>query len=351
MRAKPRTDSSSTSVHRRTAWLLVIVVLGTVPLLAQAKTPWVPFDCVAPAPGQPGPGEDDGAGAPTERPLLQSDEAVVRRFETEIRASLFGSRWQALVDDLGRSALDAVGLGGFVDPPAGDPARSALAEALRTGAVQIRVERVADWRRRRCSEAPDRRMLFYVEATWSPPADASQDNDSDTRPRDAPPAARTFSARLAADGTLQEWGMGQALSDDGPPAPALFTLVEAGAQLATHAGGPLGHLQYVLATGYPACYAIPCVAGTRNGTLYLLDRRGTAFAFSLTPHPEREVLPPRGHRCLGAPCPGDPWVLEIGDRILAGELLNPPPGCSPHPARSPAAGTMEAVPSRAGSRP
>lgn len=238
----------------------------------------------------------------------------MRRLEGELRAVLFGSRWQAVIDHLGRSAAEAVGLGRYLPPPGDDPARSALAEALRHGTLDVRVERVVGWRCRRDRNGPDRRLAFYVEATMP------------ENPSDAPNAGRTFRALLWGDGTLGSWGMGQAVDDDAPPFRRLPTLDEAGALLADHAGGPLEHLQYVLAAGYPACYSIPCVVGARGDTLYVLDHRGFVFAFALDPRPRDEVLPPPGHTCIGAPCPGDPWVLEINDHWLAGEPLNPPTG-------------------------
>jgi len=278
-------------------------------------TPWTPFPCSGPDARS---AADNGAGTAAGAPRRLSDEEVARRVDVELRAVLFGSRWQALADDYGRSALDALGLGRFLDPPAGNPTRSALAEALRTGAVEARVERVVDWRRHRCSEGPDRRMMFYVEATWRRrPADGTQAGSG-------PP--RRFNVLLGADGTLHQWGMGAALSDDAPLGPALASLDEAGAVLAGWAGGPLEHLQYVLATGYPSCSSTPCVAGSRGDRLYILDHRGFAFAFALEPRPRDEVLPPPGHTCIGAPCAGDPWVLEINGHWLAGEPLNPPAG-------------------------
>jgi|GEM_PF-2486306 len=327
MRAEPRSIRSSTPAIRCAAWLLALVVCGAAPLLAQTKPPWepwVPFDCPAPAPGQPGQDAADGAGAADERPLLRSDEAVARRFEAELRAFLFGSRWQALVDDLGRSAADAVGLGRFLPPPGDDPALSALAEALRKGTVDLRIERVVSWRCRRDRHgrrAPARRIVFYVEATLPEGLDG------------APNAGRTFRALLSGDGTLGSWGMGQAVSpDDAPPFRRLPTLDQAAALLADRAGGPLDHVQYVLAGGYPACYSIPCVAGSRGDTLYVLDHRGLLFAFALDPRPRDEVLPPPGHTCIGGPCAGDPWVLEIRGHWLAGELLNPPGACDRAPS-------------------
>jgi len=287
--------------------------------------PWVPFSCSEPT------GESSARStadsATDAAPPLRSKAEAVRRVEVELRAVLFGSRWQALVDDYGRSAMDAIGLGRLLDPPAGDPTRSAFAEALRTGAVQARVERVADWRHRRCSDPPERRMVVYVEATWHrPPDDGTQDG---------PGPLRRFDVLLGADGTLHQWSMGAALSDDAPLGPALASLGDAGEILSRHAGGPLEHLQYVFAAGYPACFSIPCVVGAHGDTLYVLDHLDRVFAFALDPRPRDEVLPPPGHTCLGAPCPGDPWVLEINGRFLAGELLESARGRGPsEPTRS-----------------
>lgn len=129
---------------------------------------------------------------------------------------------------------------------------------------------------------------------------------------------------MTASGRFRSWG-GGSFEEHGPLARfRLPTLEEAAATMAAQAGGPVERAQYVLAHGYPHCSGVPCIAAVRSGTLYLLELNGRFFAFDLEPRSEAEVRPPPPERCIGAPCAGYPYVLGVGDRWLAGELVSDP---------------------------
>jgi hypothetical protein len=258
----------------------------------------VPFDC-APA-----------GGSANAEPAPLSDEEVARSFEAQVRASLFGAPWRALVDDVARGAADALGLGGLLDPPnPHDPDHSALLEALRKHSLHYRVVRVVSWRRTRCTGEPGRRSAFYLEATLP------------SRPGEP---AKRLTARLTGQGRLQGFGIAPTEPTGHLPPAELATLEDGAKRLAVEAGGPVEDAEYVFATGYPSCYAIPCVAARRGDTLYLLEARGRVFAFSLEPHTREEAFPTTGRPCLGGPCRSDPWTLQAGDHWLTGRLLCPP---------------------------
>lgn len=288
--------------------MFVTAIAGLPPSGAAASSSgaWVPFECAASSSAA----GDDGGRPEARGPILTSDDEVTRAFEKQAREILFGGRWRAALDDLGRSAAEVLGLGSSL-PPASrdDPELAAFVEVLRTHALDERVERVVSWERARCGGDPGRKTAFYLEARW----DGGLER-----------------ALLSARGKLRSWSSAVRQPKTREPAHRsppveLPTLERAAARIAEHAGGPVRDVQYVLASGYPRCRSIPCVAARRGESLYLLEARGRLFAFSLEPRPEDEILRPPGRRCLGAPCPGDPWVVAIGDRWLAGEVVSVPP--------------------------
>ena len=261
----------------------------------------MPFDCAPPG------GEADGNATAEPAPL--SDEEVARSFEAQVRAEAFGGPWRALFDDAARTAAEALGLGRFARPPnANDPDRSALLEAIRKHTLHYRVVRVVSWKRTRCGSDPGRRTAYYLEARLPTP---------EGRPDEQ------VNGLLTGRGKLQTFGVGPTGQAGHLPPAKLPTLEQAAERLAVETGGPVEDAEYVLADGYPSCSAIPCVAARRGDALYLLEAHGRVFAFSLEPHTRNEVLPPPGLTCLGAPCPGDPWTLQAGDKWLTGQLLCP----------------------------
>jgi hypothetical protein len=166
--------------------------------------------------------------------------------------------------------------------------------------MDYRVERVVSWEPSRCGGAPDQKGAFYLEAAWD---------------------GRRLRALQTTSGRLRSWG-GGSFEEPGPLVRIrLPTLGEAAATMAAEAGGALGRAQYVLAHGHPYCHGVPCIAAVRGETLYLLELNGRLFAFDLDPRPEAEVFPPPPERCLDGPCAGYPWVVRVGDRWLAGELV------------------------------
>lgn len=291
---------------RRASAAFLAVALLPAGAVSPASDAWVPFECAASAPVA----GDDGGRAEARGPILTSDDEVTRAFERQVREILFGGRWRAALDDLGRSAAELLGFGSSL-PPASrdDPELAAFLEALRTHSLDDRVERVVSWERARCGGDPGRQTAFYLEARW----DGGLER-----------------ALLSARGRLRSWSSAVRQPKAREPAhrsPSveLPTLERAAVRIAELAGGPVRNVQYVLASGYPRCRTIPCVAARRDATLYLLEARGRLFAFPLEPRPEDEILRPPGHRCLGAPCLGDPWVVAIGDRWLAdGRVLGRP---------------------------
>ncbi len=261
---------------------------------AGSREPWVPFDCTSVS-----------GRAETETAPL-SDAEVVQAFEAQARARLLGGPWRALLDEAARTTADALSLENLLAPPApGDPDRSALAEGIRKHALQYRVVRAVSWKRSRCSGEPGRRTALYLEA----PLPCQR--------------LKRVSALLSGRGKLLSYWIAWTGPSGSRPKQELPTLEDAEERLAVEAGGEVADVEYILADGYPSCYAIPCVAAHRGNTLYLLEARGRVFAFPLEPHTREEAFPSSGRPCIGAPCLGDPWVLQIGDKWLAGRLLCP----------------------------
>jgi hypothetical protein len=265
-----------------------------------AASGWVPFACAERLP-------DDEYGG--RRPVRagsfpESDAEAARAFESEFRRLLFGSWWRAALENLAATTAEAFGLEEQLPSPAwNDPDNVALLEAIRSREIDYRVERVVSWERRRCTGRADRQGAVYLEGSW---------DDWGLR------------ALLWESGELRQWAIRSPWEAGGPRAGTLPSLDQAATTIAAEVGGPLEDVQYVLASGYPHCHGIPCVAARRGETLFLLEPGRRLFTFALQPRLEEEVAPPRLLRCLGAPCPGDPWVVAVGDRWLAGEVLSVP---------------------------
>lgn len=286
-------------------WVSVLLIgLSSIQPISASADPfppggWVPFECSEPL-------RDVRRGAepvaPDEFPT--SHVEVTRAFEAGIRDFLFDTWWQETAWVALASTAHAVGLERYVPSPRrGDSGHGTLARAMLAGEVEYRVEPVVSWEPQRCTGRPDRQGAYYLEGSWGD--------------------GRSLFALLWRSGELRQWAL-RGPGDAGSPPRPLVSLEDAAGTIAAEVGGPLDDVQYVLASGYPRCHGVPCVAARKGETLFLLEPHRRLFAFALDPRPEHEVLPPPGRRCLGAPCPGDPYVVRVGDHVLAGEVIGVP---------------------------
>ncbi len=280
----------------------VLLLLAATEALAAAPG-WVPFPCRDPATSAAALAARSAPLPPV--PFPTTDAEVVRDFTAGYRDWLYGRGWRGDLRRFFAGVRSALGLDAGETDTLGTPdGRAAVAfdRALPRGQVAWRVERAVDWGRARCGGDEARRSAFFLEGTH---------------------AGRRLRARLDGAGRLYTWAFG-APEEGGPLAAAsLPTLAEAAPLLAAAAGGPVTDLEFVVTAGHPRCDLLPCVAARRGPDLVLLEATGRTFTFPLDAEPPacRDVLAPGTLPCLGAPCPGQPWILVAGDRCLGGHPL------------------------------